>query len=323
MTEQERLLYEQQQRQRQQNMPQLAPAKTYALGQNPGNYAEGQRVSDAYKQYQGAVAAKPADYASPYQGQIDAAYQKILSRQPFKYDMNADAMYQQYKDAYTRQGNMAMRDTMGQAAAMTGGYGNSYAQTAGQQAYQGYMQGLNDKVPELADRAFNRYQSEGNDMYNQLAMSQGMDQTAYGKYRDQVGDWQANVGRLQGDYTSERGFDIDMYRNAVSDWQNQQNYDFNVSQFDYQKQQDAQARADAQAAAASKGSGRSSSKKPPAFNIVPEHQNQAFNEFASGKTTALDNYLSSLEAKGANPKELLQIRRNVLAFIPKSGGVGK
>ena len=129
MTEQERLLYEQQQR---QNMPQLAPAKTYALGQNPGNYAEGQRVSDAYKQYQGAVAAKPADYASPYQGQIDAAYQKILSRQPFKYDMNADAMYQQYKDAYTRQGNMAMRDTMGQAAAMTGGYGNSYAQTAGQ-----------------------------------------------------------------------------------------------------------------------------------------------------------------------------------------------
>ena len=255
MTEQERLLLEQQNK---QELPQLA--KTYALGQNPGNYAEGQRVSDAYKQYQGAVAAKPADYASPYQGQIDAAYQKILSRQPFKYDMNADAMYQQYKDAYTRQGNMAMRDTMGQAAAMTGGYGNSYAQTAGQQAYQGYMQGLNDKVPELADRAFNRYQSEGNDMYNQLAMSQGMDQTAYGKYRDQVGDWQSNVGRLQGDYTSERGFDIDMYRNAVSDWQNQQSYDFNVSQFDYQKQQDAQARADAMAAAASKGSGRGPSK---------------------------------------------------------------
>ena len=318
MTEQERLLLEQQNK---QELPQLA--KTYALGQNPGNYAEGQRVSDAYKQYQGAVAAKPADYASPYQGQIDAAYQKILSRQPFKYDMNADAMYQQYKDAYTRQGNMAMKDTMGQAAAMTGGYGNSYAQTAGQQAYQGYMQGLNDKVPELADRAFNRYQSEGNDMYNQLAMSQGMDQTAYGKYRDQVGDWQTNVGRLQGDYTSERGFDIDMYRNAVSDWQNQQNYDFNVSQFDYQKQQDAQARADAMAAAASKGSGRSSGKKASAFNIVPEHQNQAFNEFSNGKTAGLDNYLSNLEAQGADPEELLKIRRNVLAFIPKSGGVGK
>ena len=77
MTEQERLLLEQQNK---QELPQLA--KSYALGQNPGNYAEGQRVSDAYKQYQGAVAAKPADYASPYQGQIDAAYQKILSSSP-------------------------------------------------------------------------------------------------------------------------------------------------------------------------------------------------------------------------------------------------
>ena len=117
-----------------------------------------------------------------------------------------------------------------------------------------------------------------------------------------------------------------MYRNAVSDWQNQQSYDFNVSQFDYQKQQDEQARADAQAAAqaaASKGSGRSSGKKASAFNIVPEHQNQAFNEFSNGKTAGLDNYLSNLEAQGADPEELLKIRRNVLAFIPKSGGVGK
>ena len=309
MTEQERLLYEQQQRQQQQNMPQLAPAKTYALGQNPGNYAEGQRVSDAYKQYQGAVAAKPADYASPYQGQIDAAYQKILSRQPFKYDMNADAMYQQYKDAYTRQGGMAMRDTMGQAAAMTGGYGNSYAQTAGQQAYQGYMQGLNDKVPELADRAFNRYQNEGNDLYNQLSVSQGMDQTAYGKYRDQVGDWQTNVGRLQGDYTSERGFDIDMYRNAVSDWQNQQSYDFNVSQFDYQKQQDAQARADALAAAAPKSSGRPSG--PKAYSINADDIASLTDAYYKGGYGTFDKAAEALEKKGADSETLMALREKI------------
>ena len=305
MTEQERLLLEQQNK---QELPQLA--KTYALGQNPGNYAEGQRVSDAYKQYQGAVAAKPADYASPYQGQIDAAYQKILSRQPFKYDMNADAMYQQYKDAYTRQGNMAMRDTMGQAAAMTGGYGNSYAQTAGQQAYQGYMQGLNDKVPELADRAFSRYQSEGNDMYNQLAMSQGMDQTAYGKYRDQVGDWQANVGRLQGDYASERGFDIDMYRNAVSDWQNQQSYDFNVSQFDYQKQQDAQSRADAMAAAASKGRGRSSGESK-SYSVTASDISALTDSYYNGGYMTFDKTAEELEKKGADPETLLALRDKI------------
>ena len=116
-------------------------------------------------------------------------------------------------------------------------------------------------------------------------MSQGMDQTAYGKYRDQVGDWQANVGRLQGDYTSERGFDIDMYRNAVSDWQNQQNYDFNVSQFDYQKQQDAQARADAMAKSSKRSggpSGKSAMEK--LFEQMYEEEQKRLEEERKKKT---------------------------------------
>lgn len=256
MTDQERLLLERQQNQ--QALPQLAPAKSYALGKNPGNYVEGRRVSDAYKQYQSAAAAKPADYVSPYQGQIDAAYQKILSRQPFKYDMNADALYQQYRDQYVNQGNRAMQDAMGQASAMTGGYGNSYAQTVGQQTNQAYLQQLNDKLPELYDRAYGKYHTEGNDLYNQLAMSQGMDDRSYGKYRDSVSDWQNELGRLQGDYTNERGFDLDMYRDAVSAFQNQRDYDFSASQFEYQKQQDAQALAMAQAAAQAQTSRKSS-----------------------------------------------------------------
>ena len=173
MTEQERLLLERQQQQ--QALPQLAPARSYALGQSPGNYAEGQRVQGAYSAYQQAVAGKPANYVSPYQGQIDEAYQKILSRQPFKYDMNADALYQQYKDQYVSQGQRAMMDTMGQASAMTGGYGNTYAQTAGQQTNQLYLQQLNDKLPELYDRAYGKYRDEGIDLYNQLSVSQGID----------------------------------------------------------------------------------------------------------------------------------------------------
>lgn len=59
----------------------------------------------------------------------------ILNRKDFSYDMNNDQMYQQYRDAYMRQGQQAMRDTMGAASALTGGYGSTYAQTAGSQAY--------------------------------------------------------------------------------------------------------------------------------------------------------------------------------------------
>lgn len=77
MTEQERLLYRQQQRQRLWKHAAVA-AKQHALGQNPGNYAEGQRVSDAYKQYQGAVKCQAYRLIpAPYQGQIDAACKKF------------------------------------------------------------------------------------------------------------------------------------------------------------------------------------------------------------------------------------------------------
>lgn len=255
MTEQERLLREQQQKQ--QALPQLAKPKSYALGKDPGKYAEGKRVRDAYSAYQQTVAGKPADYVSPYQGQIDEAYQKILNRQPFKYDMNADAVYQQYRDQYVTQGNRAMMDTMGQASAMTGGYGNTYAQTVGQQANQAYLQQLNDRLPELYDRAYGKYRDEGTDLYNQLSVSQGMDDRSYSKYRDTVSDWQFDVGRTQGDYNTERGFDLDMYRDAVSAYQNQRDFDFQQAQFDYKKQQDAAAAA---AASGRRGGGRSSKK---------------------------------------------------------------
>ena len=46
-----------------------------------------------------------------------------------------------------------MKDTMGQAAALTGGYGSSYAESSAQQQYDAYLQQLGDIVPELAGKA--------------------------------------------------------------------------------------------------------------------------------------------------------------------------
>ena len=70
-------------------------------------------------------ANKVADWTGGTYGQSvkDALY-KINNREKFAYDLNGDALYQQYKDRYTQMGKQAMRDTMGQAAALTGGYGN-------------------------------------------------------------------------------------------------------------------------------------------------------------------------------------------------------
>ena len=167
--------------------------------------------SDAVKQAQALLnqqlASKPGQYTSPWQTQLNDAINMIMNRENFSYDLNGDALYQQYKDQYVNQGKMAMMDTMGQAAALTGGYGNSYAQSVGQQAYQGYLQQLNDKIPELYQLAMNKYQMEGDDLYNQYSLLSTQDQQDYGKYRDTVSDWQTEMDRLQNQYNAERDFD--------------------------------------------------------------------------------------------------------------------
>lgn len=58
-----------------------------------------------------------------------------------------------------------MEDTVGNASMLTGGYANSYAVTAGQQAYDSYMSKLNDKIPELEQRAYERYRDEEDSAY--------------------------------------------------------------------------------------------------------------------------------------------------------------
>jgi hypothetical protein len=135
---------------------------------------------------------KNTGYVSPWQDQIKEIANKIINREKFSYDLNGDALYKQYKDRYMSQGKQAMMDTMGQAAALTGGYGNSYAQSVGQQTYQGYLQGLNDQIPTLYQIALDKYTAEGNQMRDNLGVMMQQDDIGYGRYRDQIADdqWQ-------------------------------------------------------------------------------------------------------------------------------------
>ena len=129
-------------------------------------------------------------YAGTFEGQLNDIFDKIQNREPFSYNVNEDPLYQSYKDQYIQGGKLAMKDTMGQAAALTGGYGNTYGQQVGQQAYNAYLQNLSAVIPELYDRAYGKYQDEGDDLKDQYAMVGQMRDTEYGRYRDDVGDWE-------------------------------------------------------------------------------------------------------------------------------------
>ena len=177
------------------------------------DYAESDTVKNAGTALNDHLANKPAEYQSQWQGQLDELMGKIMNREDFSYDFNGDALYQQYKDKYIQQGKMAMADTMGQAAAMTGGYGNSYAQSVGQQAYQASLDNLNDIIPELYQMALDNYNQEGQDLYNQYGMLSDRENLDYGRYRDSVSDYLTERDYLAGRYDSERDYDYSKYNN--------------------------------------------------------------------------------------------------------------
>jgi hypothetical protein len=135
---------------------------------------------------------QPGAYASQYQSQIDSLLGQIVNRKAFDYNFNADPAYQQYRQRYTDQANRAMKDTVGQVSALTGGYGNSWAQTAGQQSYQQYMTALNDLIPELKNAALNEYNTESNRLSSNFSTLQSADAQEYQKHQDKTNLWAQN-----------------------------------------------------------------------------------------------------------------------------------
>ena len=197
-------------------------------------YTESDSVKKWREQMEAQSGLKPADYTSQWQDQINQMTNNILNRKEFQYNVNEDALYNQYKDRYVDMGQKAMMDTMGQAAKLTGGYGNSNAQIVGQQAYQTYLQGLTDKIPELQQLAYSRYNQQGQDMYNQLGLLNSQEQMDYGRWNDQYNQWQAERDYLANLYNTERGYDYGVFRDTVADAQWQAQFDEDLRRFNFQ-----------------------------------------------------------------------------------------
>lgn len=163
-------------------------------------------------------ASKPGAYQSRWDDELTSLYDQIRNRKKFSYDMGTDPLYQQYREQYQRLGRLAMQDTMGQAAALTGGYGSTYGEQVGQQAYNTYLQSLNDIVPQLQQQAYQRYQDEGTDLYNQYSLVKGREDTDYGRYRDTVSDYYSDLSDARSAYSSERSLDQSQWATMLDYW---------------------------------------------------------------------------------------------------------
>jgi hypothetical protein len=201
-------------------------------------YQASSKVNDAWNKKQKAedAVSNYGDFNYSNQSAYQSVINDILNRKDFSYDMNADALYQQYKNQYQALGELAMQDTVGQVSALTGGYGNSYAATAGSQAYQSYLNQLNDKIPELWSLARSAYENDRAADYDKYGMLSADRQTQYG-------EWTDGLNRL----LNERGYYSDNYNNVYnqdySKWSDNRNYDqaqyWNEYNAGYQAERDA------------------------------------------------------------------------------------
>ena len=171
---------------------------TYKAVSNTPQYDPGEYTPSQYEAntYNGTYT--PGTYRSQYTGQITNARNNVIN---WKYDPTKDANYQALAAVYGARGDLAAKDTLGDAAMLNGGYGTSYATAAAQQARNQYNQELMSMIPQLEESAYNRAMGT----YNILMDA---DNTAYGRFRDTEGDrqfaanygldvWNANEGSRQ------------------------------------------------------------------------------------------------------------------------------
>lgn len=147
-------------------------ATVKALKQYAGMRNYTSPVQKPLNQYTKLV-ANPGEFNDKWASYIDK-YAGLLDKD---YDPNSDPSYLAYKNQYLAGGQKAMQDTLAQAAALTGGYGSSYGQSAAQQTYGEYTAALANKIPELAQAA--------QDMYlGKLNAYSGLRSQDWGMYND-------------------------------------------------------------------------------------------------------------------------------------------
>lgn len=123
------------------------------------------------------------EYEDPYETAIQQQIKRM--NREFEYDPATDPNTKYYTDMYRREGERAMKDTLGAIAGTTGGIPSSYATAAAAQQRNYYAQQLTDKYPELYQQAYDRFLSEYMRAQQTAGMLQGQSDTAYGRYIDQ------------------------------------------------------------------------------------------------------------------------------------------
>ena len=124
---------------------------------------------------------------NPYGAMLNQVTSQMLNRK-FNYDPNTDPAYQAFRERALAAGDTAFANNLGGLAAATGGRVNTWAASAASQARNQYVLQAEMAVMDFEDRAYSRYQSEGQELYQLATLLDSQDTKAYNRYRDTLED---------------------------------------------------------------------------------------------------------------------------------------
>ncbi|MBQ6838603.1 MAG: peptidoglycan-binding protein, partial [Clostridia bacterium] len=189
-------------------------------------YVKSQAVIDAENKVKEWENGAPSAYESKYSQQIESILNDILNRERFEYNLNADPLYHQYRELYTENGKKAMMDTVADASALTGGYGNTYAISAGSEAYHEYLNNLNSVALDLRDRAYETYKDEGEKLFDDIAVLRSLDGDDYKKYLDELNRYYKDGDYLIESLANMTDAEFGAFLATVDAWENDRDFSF-------------------------------------------------------------------------------------------------
>lgn len=145
--------------------------------------------SESFKNAWAMIEKQQAEMASgktAWTDQFNSYLNDYLNREKFEYDVDNDQLFQQALASAMNSGKTAMQDTIGQASSLTGGYGSTYATTAGNQAYNAFIEDAYNNLPEYYQMALEAYQAEGQEMANKVSMLAQADANEWQKMGDML-----------------------------------------------------------------------------------------------------------------------------------------
>lgn len=205
-------------------------SKFYLNDLSPMDYSAGTTPSfqDDYGEKEKALLDKTMQrekYTSAYGDTEKNLLAQLESNALAGNDGERDDLFASYAKQYRREGERAVADTMGTAAALTGGIPSTAAVTAANQAGQYYATKLSDKLPELEAALLDQKAARQQLLLNALQAASSADDRNYQRYLDEIGLDYDQMDLLR----ALRNDDYVQYRDALSQYNTDR--DFGYRQF--------------------------------------------------------------------------------------------